>query len=859
MPRYRHLHIRGLGEAPLKFQGKGRGKTNRPSAIINRAEHAMVLRENLETIRDELRAIRKLQTDCGIKKKNTGLPVTADGRSGEALVLGNLRSTTPGVKLLSVRRQTSSGELDLKKGTNCDQATFFINADSVTSLLNALDKYEAWSDSDAAFEFDDEEDIDEEEMSGPQKRPYRFWLFESAEQFRLATIEDLWADAAERLPEEGVVAEWEVWLRKGFEQLFIDEVRRRNLRFSGEPTEFLETILVNVIAAREDITGLVRTTTAVVELRGASNFTADVLDLVPEGRLELIGDVASRLRAPSPTAPRTTILDTGVNRHHSLLAPVLPRQRCHTIEPAWGPDDHDGHGTKSAGIALFGENLERYLQEGDDGELIELTTALESVSVIAPSGANRVPARDALARAVSRVEQDQHLRVYCLAGTAEGEEDVGRQTSTSCALDKLAWNDGEATRLFCVAAGNVPTTPETPYQHSQYEGRNLDHRIQPPGQSINALTVGANTDKTAEGLRLVAPRGDLSPTSRTAQGWSRRYAFKPDIVMEGGNHEKDPDGISSRYAHNLMVLTTNRNIPQYPLGLTCETSAATANAAGLATRLLAQYPNYRMETLRALMIHSAEWTPAMRELHAFGLRQGDTDQMAWSRVLSCYGWGVPNETRLFSSASNVLTLVLEDELTPYKKVESRIALNEMKYFKLPWPTEALASLRNEEVEMRCTLSYFADPDPLADSRDRRERYASHALRFDMKRPGESDVRAQQRVNELAEVGADDIPSGATQDQGWTIGFQRRRLGSVHHDIWRGRAHQLAERDGISVFPVKGWWSDRARGGYEGKSVRFSLVASIRTRASTLDLDLMTEAAGKVPVGLLVEALATTDY
>ena len=856
MPRYRHLHIRGLGEAPLKFQGKGGGTTKRPSTVANREAHAQALRADLESLRDELKAVRKLQTDVGVERKNSGLPMTAEGRDGEALVLGTMRSTTPGVKLLAVRRQGASVDPKFENGGNRDQATFFINSKSLDSLLNALEKYEAWSDGGVAV---DKATVDDEEQGRSDNRPQRFWLFESTEQFRLATVEDLWADDARRLPEEGLVAEWEVWLRKGFEQLFIDEVARRKLRTSGQPTEFLETVVVNVIATREQIAELVRITTAVVELRGASNFTADVLDLVPEGRLELVGDVASRLRAPPATAPRTTILDTGVNRHHSLLSPVLPRRRCHSIEAAWGSEDHDGHGTKSAGIALFGEDLERYLQEGADAGPIELTTALESVSVIAPSGADRVPARDALERAVLRVEQEQHPRVYCLAGTAAGEEDNGRQTSTSCALDKLAWNDGEATRLFCVAAGNVPTSPEAPYQHAQYDGRNLDHRIQPPGQSINALTVGANTDKTAEGLRLVAPRGDLSPTARTAQGWSRRYAFKPDIVMEGGNHEMDPDGLSSRYSHSLMVLTTNRNIPRHPLGLTCETSAATANAAGLATRLLARYPNYRMETLRALMIHSAEWTPAMRELHTFGVRQGDTDPVAWSRVLSCYGWGVPNETRLFSSASNVLTLVIEDELTPYKKVESRIALNEMKYFKLPWPSEALASLRNEEVEMRCTLSYFADPDPLADSRDRRERYASHALRFDLKRAGESDERAQLRVNELAEVDVDDIPSGATLDLGWIVGFQRRRLGSVHHDIWKGRAHQLAERDGISVFPVKGWWSDRAKDGYEGRSVRFSLVVSIRTRPSSLDLDLVVEAAGKVPAGLLVEALATTDY
>jgi hypothetical protein len=854
MPRYRHIHIRSLGEAPPKFQGKGGGKTERPSPVADRDAHAQALRANLESLRDELKAVQLLQKEAGVARKHGGLPMTAEGRDSEALVVGSMRSTTPGLKLLAVRRHVPPSEKAKEAGPIRDLATFFVNPKSIESLLKALDRYAVWSDSAVDFQDSvDEEDGDDEE-SGSAKRPKRFWLFESTEQFRLATIEDLWADAQRRLPESGLVAEWEVWLRKGLEQLFIDEVLRREIPFSGQPTVFLETVLVNVVATREQIAELVRSTAAVVELRGASNFAADVLDLVPEDRLDLVGGLASRLLPPADTAPRTTILDTGVNRAHPLLAPALPRMRCHSIEPSWGLIDHDGHGTKSAGIALFGEDLERYLQQGTEADPIQLTTALESVAVIAPAGAPRVPARDALTRAVERAETDPHPRVYCLAGTAAGEEDNGRQTSTSAALDKLAWGDGETSRLFCVAAGNVPTSPETPYQHAQYEGRNIDHRIQPPGQAINALTVSANTDKTAEGLRLVAPQGDLSPTARTAQGWSRRYAFKPDIVMEGGNHEKDPDGLSSRFAHSLMVLTTNRTLPQHPLGLTCETSAATANAAGLATRLLAVYPRYRMETLRALMIHAAEWTPAMRELHAFGLKQGDTDAMAWSRVLGCYGWGVPNEARLFESASNVLTLVVEDELKPYKRVDSRISLNEMKYFRLPWPEEALRILNQEQVEMRCTLSYFADPDPLADSRERRDRYASHGLRFDLKRVGESDERAQLRVNELAEVDSDDTPSGATEDKGWIVGFQKRRLGSVHHDIWTGKAFQLAQRDGISVYPVKGWWSDRATAGYEKSSVRFSLVVSIRTPPSAVDL--VVEAAAKVPAELLVESLAT---
>ncbi|MCJ2041037.1 S8 family peptidase [Methylobacterium sp. J-059] len=761
-----------------------------------------------------------------------------------------MRADSRGLKLFAVRRREDVHAAERNHDTG-DLATFFASVSAVRSLLTSLDKYEAWIDG-AQGEIvidDDGDDNDDDDI----KRPRRFWLFEGTEQFRVATIEDLWADDPDRLPRENETVEWEVWLRPGFEAIFTTEAESVGIPITGQPTKFPDTTLVNVRANKDQLAALVRATAAVVELRGASTFVADYLDLIPEARAALVGQLGARLVAPPADAPRTTILDTGVNHAHPLLNPMLPRSRCHSVEPGWGTADHDGHGTKSAGIVAFGGGLEALLAEGAKGAPVQLTTALESVTVISPEGGARIPARDAIVRAVSIVERTPHPRVFCLAGTADGEAETGRQTSTSAALDKLAWGDGEATRLFCVAAGNVATSPEAPYRHAQYGARNADHRIQAPGQALNALTVGAHTDKTAEGLRLVAPLGDMSPTARTAIGWTRRYAHKPDIVMEGGNHAMDDDGIHSRPSHPLMVLTTHRNAPRAPLGLTNETSAATAYAAGLVTRLLAQYPGYRMETLRALMVHAAEWTPAMQELYDISMRLSETRgrEEAWARVLSCYGWGVPSEERLVRSASNALTLVVEDELTPYLKRDGRIVLNQMKYFRLPWPVRALRDLNQTEVEMRCTLSYFTDPHPLADSRDRRDRYASHSLRFDLRRFGESQEAAQRRVNELAEENLGDVNTGAPDD-GWVVGPAMRRRGSLHHDIWKGAAFRLASRDGISVYPVRGWWGDRPSEDYHTKSTRFSLVVSIRTPPSAVDL--VAEAVNLIPNHLLVENL-----
>jgi len=407
------------------------------------------------------------------------------------------------------------------------------------------------------------------------------------------------------------------------------------------------------------------------------------------------------------------------------------------------------------------------------------------------------------------------------------------------------------TRLFCVATGNVDVSPHAPYQVASYANRNRDHPIQAPAQAVNALTVGAMTESEPDDHDLVAPFGDLCPTSRTAQSWSDRYAHKPDIVMEGGNHIRDEDGVHSRAINETRILTTGSNIPSHPLAFTSDTSAATAAAAGLATRLLAAYPTCRAETLRALMVHAAELTPAMSQRFAQmdGALQ-ETKRRA--RLIECYGWGTPDQRRLFESAGDALTMIVEDRLQPFVLRDKAARLNEMKYFKMPWPTEILQDLNQELVELRCTLSYFAEPDPHGSARRRANRYLSHGLRFALKSPEDSDLQAQARINRLADIEDDPIIGQGAGDRGWVLGANGRSKGTLHHDRWNGPAHELARRDGISIFPVRGWWADRKDQEIAERDVNFSLVLSIRTQRQ--DVDLVAEVRASITAANLVETV-----
>jgi hypothetical protein len=81
--------------------------------------------------------------------------------------------------------------------------------------------------------------------------------------------------------------------------------------------------------------------------------------------------------------------------------------------------------------------------------------------------------------------------------------------------------------------------------------------------------------------------------------------------MEAGNLGVDPaDGIGYGFPE-VRLLTTSREYPQTPFEHFGDTSAAAANAARLCAIVRSRYPELWPETVRALVVDSANWTRAM--------------------------------------------------------------------------------------------------------------------------------------------------------------------------------------------------------------------------------------------------------
>ena len=142
-----------------------------------------------------------------------------------------------------------------------------------------------------------------------------------------------------------------------------------------------------------------------------------------------------------------------------------------------------------------------------------------------------------------------------------------------------------------------------------------------------------------------------------------------------------------------------------------------------------------------------------------------------------------------------------------------------------WPIDSLLVLGETEVEMTVTISYFIEPNPSSRVVAGKYSYQSHGFRFDVKRPLESVGDFRRRINRQAR----DEQKGDTKapsDDDWLLGSQYRHKGSIHKDIWKGKAVELAERGKIAVYPTMGWWRTRTALERYNKSARYAMIVSI---------------------------------
>lgn len=808
--KYSHIFLEKTGSAIDYTSKRGGGEKKIPPR--DRYEHGRRIRQKLDEV-------WKRNQELAAERKAASLP-TKDGMYLEfesapeyELVTKSLEDRRKGIKLLSVRAE-------IMEDKKIHKATVFIPTGKEQVFLKKVQAYL--------------------EKETETNKPRHKELIESLEDIKLAVLESFWLGKKEWIP--GDEAKWcEIWLSDDSEEVEAEFRRLANeelhIILRDESLKFPERRVLLGKANRRQLQELIAASPHIAEFRRASEIVF-FDEMENKEQTEWAKDLLERMDVDDKTNVYVCILDTGVNNGHLLLRPVLSDEDCIVYEDSWGTHDHEGHGTNMAGLVVFG-NLQEALESRSR---VEIRHRLESAKILPDKGENDPKLYGAIvSQSISRmiISHPERQRIACMAiSSPKYSTWDGSPSSWSAAIDEIASGYlDEQQKLIILSAGNIRELEDW----SAYPDSNKTRTVQNPGQAWNAVTVGAFTnlteiDETKYGGKALAPAGGLSPYSTTSCMWDDKWPIKPDIVFEGGNVLRDSYGCTQ--CTELSLLTLHHRPFERQFSTIWATSAAAAQAAWMAAQIQAHYPQAWPETIRALMIHSANWTEQMKCQFLTGKNKSN-----YRELLRTCGYGVPNLEKALWCLRNSVNLVIQAELQPYDKSEdgNRYKTKEMHIHELPWPQQELLALADTPVTLKVTLSYFIEPGPGEVGWKDRYRYPSCLLRFDVNGTDSRDAFLQ-RINAAIQEEDKKSDGGGVS---WTLGPNNRNKGSIHSDTWLTTAAQLAMSNYIGVYPAIGWWRERAWLGRWNRKIRYALIVTIETPEQNVDLYTPIQAMIKV--------------
>ena len=833
--KYSHLIISDQYVQSKDYTSPSSGGRSKSIPPRNIAQHSRYLKDRLTA---SWRETENKYSAFHINRN--GIYLEFKSYPGVELVIKSLEDMrSKKIRLLNVREKDEQVEDEQTGETTTEKviyATVYISNDKKGYFLKKIEEYATKVRTNQKGE------------TTPYNAPLINSIAEIKEAFYVTAF---WQDKTELIPIDE--KDWcEVWLSSdtieeinNFEQLLnSQQISHRNGHLV-----FPERSVKVILANKDDLENIAMYSDNIAEFRMAKTPASFWINLPNREQTEWVKDLLERIKISFKNTS-ICILDSGVNHGHPLLKPICKEEDCQAVISAWESHDSQRHGTLMAGLATYGD-LGKSLESSEN---IEIKHCIESVKIL-PNPPEENP-KDLYGKrtvdgiSLAEIQNPTNKRILCMAVTSDDDLDRGRPSSWSGEIDTITSGaNDENKRLMIVSAGNINNARDW----KEYTSAQETSSIQDPAQAWNCITVGAFTSLNTitepdySEYIPIAPKDGISPFSTTSSLWDDKHCpIKPEIVMEGGNAGVNSAGFPTEIP-DLSILTTNDdfvNTGQFTyFGMT---SAATAKAAWLAAQIQTEYPDYWPETVRALIIHSAEWTDKMKEQFL-----DNEAKKSYKNLLRRCGYGVPNIDRAVYSASNSLTLISQRSIQPFHKIDGKYKTKEMHLYELPWPKEVLQELPPAtKVSMRVTLSYFIEPGPGQIGWDNKYRYSSFGLKFDINSPGESSEEFTRRINQAVRDEENGHPGTDSASDYWTIGEQGRDKGSIHSDTWNGSAAELAASNIVAVYPRIGWWKERHYLNKYDNSTRYSLIVSITTEEE--DIDIYTPVAVKVNVPVSVQ-------
>ncbi|MBP7388773.1 MAG: S8 family peptidase [Chitinophagales bacterium] len=833
---YKHIFITGNVKSEKYKQSPKQGK----APVIptrDRTAHSQKLLRKFEEIWKEKERLQLVRTaEKIVTREGTYLSFTS--AADHDLITKSLerfnKDSKKSIRLLNIKEEEVDGH---KKIT----ATVYIPNGMEGFFIGKIARYQ-----------------DENSKSGkPKNAP----LVNSIEDVSIALLEGLWTDNIQLIPDENL--KWcEAWLnvntKEAKEETQIAELiatlESIGIEFKRSSIVFPERAVLLINANRNQLVELMLRSDLLAEFRAGQETAGFWMNENAIEQQAWVEDLLKRLEFADDSNVKVCVLDTGVNNGHQLLQPLLSDADNLTANIAWGTNDHyrerAGHGTLMAGVAGYG-SLEEVLATGNN---ILITHKLCSVKILPPPSQDETPkelwgAITAQGVYIAEIQNPGTVLLFCMAVTSKYDAERGRPSSWSGAIDNLTYGEGENQRLMIISAGNIRDDEAW----RNYPNSNFATSIENPAQSWNALVVGAYTEKIKvndakfNSHLPVAKQGELSPYSSTSLLWEKNWPVKPDVVFEGGNLMKAPDGSVTGH-DDLDLLSTSKSFNIKPFDTINATSASTAKASWFAAKIAHAYPDAWVETVRGLMVHSASWNTAMlNQMSVRPRNRGD-----YKNLMKVFGFGVPDFDRALYSRESALTFIAQETIQPFGYNDKKQPeTNEIHFFNFPWPKDLLLSLGATPVRLRITLSYFIEPGAGEIGWKDKYRYQSYGLRFDVNNLDEDEDDFRKRINvEAREEG--DEPNGSSGSNRWAIGVNNRSNGSIHSDFWEGTAAELASCNLIGVFPVIGWWRERKHLNKVETKARYSLIVSLETPVEEVELYTTVKNMIEIPVEVKIK-------
>ena len=486
---------------------------------------------------------------------------------------------------------------------------------------------------------------------------------------------------------------------------------------------------------------------------------------------------------PQSGKPGILIIDSGIRNHPLLQDAIADRIALPTAHGKIKEDrdiDDVGHGTKVAGIALYGDIDQCIKSSTFDPQLW-----LYSAKVMFRNSDGNAEFdekdllehqfKDAVEKTITKHENCKVINIS-LGNSARKMYKGQRQFRLASLIDELSFKHQDI--LFAIAAGNNMDDVQDRESYPSYMLENsLRVKIIDPATSAHALTVGSifvfNSKNSAS---LDFP----SPFTRVGPGLNGM--IKPELVEYGGGYNPDLITINPNWVSEGRLFTLDKG-----------TSFSSPKIAHYLARIKDVLPSASRNLIKALLLSSAsipeERPEPLNEIKMCG-KNKDVQ-----KILNIYGYGKPVLDNALYSESNRVLLTYD----------GKIQINKVHFFPIHLPSEFLNEKGKKSIEI--TLAF----DPPINSN--RADYLGTAMEFHIfKDLSIADIRRSYSETRIQEDSEEIVPEALRNKEIKLVpGINIRKKGTHQKAVkeWTRRPRfKASDPLVLAVVCQKKWYEEK---------------------------------------------------